>query len=114
MTLDSTGLSDSDIALLLEDLYPSVDKNVGIYAYLYCTSHTAQITYNGADGLSKTFVAVDKNGIENQSVVQDFSFIDTVENVSFTSTRTYKRFRVISPTPGVKQWEYDIDLPASI
>lgn len=114
LTLDITGLTNAQVALLLEDLYPSAGKNVGVYAYLHCISYTGSMTYNGADGLSKTFVAVDKNGIENQSVLQDISFTDVVETVTFSPTRAYKRFRVVSPSPGVQQWEYDIDLPSSV
>lgn len=113
--LDITGLTDTQIALILEDLYPSDGKNVGINAFVHGINYSgSSLTYNASDGVVKTFVAVDRNGVENQSVVQDFSFNDVTDTVTLTAIRSFKRFRVVSPTPGVKQWTFDINLNSSV
>lgn len=113
--MDITGLANADIALVLEDLYPSANKDLGAYAYVHCLDYTGStIEYDGDDGLTKTFVAVDKNGVENQSVLQDISFAATSETVTFSASRTFKRFRVVSPSQGVQEWQFDTDLPSSV
>lgn len=115
MTLDITGLTgDSDIALLLEDLYPVSGKTLGIYAYVHTISYTAGVTFNGGTGASKTFVAVDKNGVENQSVLQDIGFSNQTETIDLAVTRALKRFQITEPSPGVKQWNFIDNLVSSV
>jgi len=61
--------------------------------------------------LSKSFVTVDKNGTENQSVLQDIAF--TAQNnqgITLTVVRSLKRFVV----NGSQQWQFDTDLVSSV
>jgi hypothetical protein len=102
LTFDITGVNNTQLASFIEDLVPGITKNVGVYAYVHCTAYSGTISYNGADGINKTFVAVDKNGVENQSVLQDVGFSDTVESVSLTVARSLKVFQV----DGAYQWTY--------
>lgn len=110
LSLDITGLTNTQIASILEDIIPGVTKNPGAYALIHCVSYAGSYTYNGGDGVSKSFVAVDKNGTENQSVVQDFSFSDVTDSVTLTVTRSLKRFIV----NGLNQWTFDTDLVSSV
>ena len=66
--------------------------------------------YNASDAITKSFVAVDKNGTENQSVLADVSFSNVTETVSLSVTRSLKRF-VIN---GSGNWVYDTDLVSSV
>jgi hypothetical protein len=108
--LDITGLTNGDVALVLEDLYPAAARNTGVYAYVHCVSYSGTILYNAGDGLAKTTVAVDKNGTENQSVIQDVSFSNVSESVSFVPTRSLKRFII----NGANVWLYDQELVSSV
>lgn len=110
LSLDITGLSNTQIALVLEDLVPAITKNPGVYALIHCISYSGSYTYNSGDGLLKSFVAVDKNGVENQSVIQDFSFTDVTDTVALTITRSLKRFKV----DGLNQWIFDAELVSSV
>jgi hypothetical protein len=110
LTLDITGLSNAQIALVLEDTIPATTKYIGAYARVHCTAYSGTYTYNANDGVTKTFVAVDKNGIENQSVVQDFSFSNVTDSVTLSVTRSLKRF-VIN---GSNQWQFDAELVSSV
>jgi len=55
--------------------------------------------------VSKSFVAVDSAGVQNQSVVADFSFGNITDNVTLTVTRTLKRFEVVA---GAWVWQEDL------
>lgn len=110
LTLDITGLNNTQIALVLEDIVPASSKYIGINALIHCVAYSGSVVYNGSDGVTKTFVAVDKNGVENQSVIQDFSFSNVTETVSLSVTRSLKRF-VIN---GSNQWQFDADLVSSV
>ena len=110
LSLDITGLSNSQIALVINDLAPSITKNIGVYAYVHCVQYSGSIVYNASDAISKSFVAVDKNGTENQSVLADVSFSNVTETVSLSVSRSLKRF-VIN---GSGNWAYDIDLVSSV
>ena len=62
---------------------------------MHCTSY-ANATASGIDvDSAKTisYVAVDKNGTENQSVVQDVVFAGASGNVSLSATRSLMRFQ---------------------
>ncbi len=108
--LDTTGLNNAQIALVLNDLYPAIARDTGVYAYVHCVNYTGSITYNATDGLTKVTVAVDKNGVENQSVIQDFSFNNVTENVALTPTRSLKRFII----NGSNQWVFESNLTSSV
>lgn len=108
-SVDSTGLTDIQLALLVNDLCPSTTKNNGVSARVHCTSYGGQYTYNGTDGVSKSFTAVDSAGVQNQSVVTDFSFTDVTDTVTLTVTRTLKRFAVVAGA-----WVWQEDLSSSV
>jgi hypothetical protein len=108
--LDITGLNNTSVALVLEDLYPAAARSTGVYAYVHCVSYSGTILYNAGDALLKTTVAVDKNGTENQSVIQDVSFSNVTESVSFTPTRSLKRFII----NGTNDWVFEQDLVSSV
>jgi hypothetical protein len=110
LSLDITGLSDVQIASVIDDLVPAVAKNTGVYARVHCTAYTGQITYNGADGLNKSFVSVDKAGTENQSVLTDIGFSNITEQVTMSVTRSLKRFIV----NGINEWEFESNLVSSV
>jgi hypothetical protein len=110
LSLDITGLSDAQIASVLDDLVPAVAKNTGVYARVHCTAYTGQLTYNAADGISKSFVSVDKAGTENQSVLADIGFANTIETVTMSVTRSLKRFIV----NGANQWAFESNLVSSV
>lgn len=109
LSVDSTGLTDIQLALLVNDLCPSTTKNNGVSARVHCTSYAGQYTYNATDGVSKSFTAVDSAGVQNQSVVTDFSFTDVTDTVTLTVTRTLKRFAVVAGT-----WVWQEDLSSSV
>lgn len=110
LSLDITGLSNSQIALVINDLVPSITKNTGVYAYVHCVQYSGNIVYNAGDAVSKSFVAVDKNGTENQSVLADVSFSNVTETVALSVTRSLKRFII----NGSGNWAYDTDLVSSV
>jgi hypothetical protein len=113
--VDITGLTDTNIAALVEDLFPSANKELGVYCYVHCVSYAGEFSYNASDGITKTFIAVDKNGVENQSVLADVGFTEVGPTaITLTPTRSFKRFRVTSPIPDTKAWEFDTDLPSSV
>jgi hypothetical protein len=110
LSLDTTGLNDTQIALVLNDLVPQTSRRVGVNARVHCTQYTGSIEYNGTDGLSKSTVNVDSNGVQNQSVIQDVSFNNVTESVTFSVIRTLKRFEINS----VQEWEWQEDLISSV
>jgi hypothetical protein len=109
LSVDSTGLTDIQLALLVNDLCPSTTKNNGVNARVHCTSYAGAYTYNATDGVSKSFTAVDSAGVQNQSVVTDFSFTDVSDTVTLTVTRTLKRFAVVAGA-----WVWQEDLTSSV
>jgi len=80
-SMDITGLGSDEtlqdaVADYLADLYPPVGINTGKIARIHATSY-AGATVDGVgieDIKTTTFIAVDKNGTENQPVVQDVVF----------------------------------------
>jgi len=110
MSLDITGLSNSNIATIIEDIYPASNKKTGTYAYI-ATSTIAGATVTGIDvdaAKNISYVAVDANGVLNQSVVQDVAFASASGNVNVTISRGLKRFRVAAGA-----WVFDNDLGSS-
>jgi hypothetical protein len=110
LSLDITGLTNNNIASVLEDISPAVNKPVGTIALVHCIAYSGSSSYNAADELSKTYVAVDKNGVENQSVLADISFTTATGTVSLSVTRSLKRF-VVDVT---NNWVFDADLVSSV
>ena len=111
LSLDVTGLSNAQIAAVIEDLIPAITKNTGVYCRVHCVSYAGTYTYNAGDGLSKNFVSVDKNGVENQSVLEDIGFSEQADQaVTLTVSRSLKRFII----NGSQQWEFESDLVSSV
>lgn len=111
LSVDVTGLSNAQIADVIEDLIPAITKNTGVYCRVHCVSYTGTYTYNANDGLTKSTVTVDKNGVENQSVLQDIGFSEQADQaVTLTVTRSLKRFII----NGSQQWEFESDLVSSV
>jgi len=110
MSLDITGLSNSNISTIIEDIYPASNKKTGTYAYI-ATSTIAGATVTGIDvdaAKNISYVAVDANGVLNQSVVQDVAFASASGGVNVTISRGLKRFRVAAGA-----WVFDNDLGSS-
>jgi len=111
LALDITGLSNAQISAVINDVIPSLSKDIGITCKVHCTIYTGTYAYNANNGLTKNFIAVDKDGVENQSVVQNFSFVaQTAQPVTLTVIRSLKQF-VIN---GAGNWEFDADLVSSV
>ena len=111
MNLDVTGLSNAQIATIIEDVYPAANKKTGSYAYITTASITgATVSGINVDTpvLSKSFIAVDSNGVQNESVLQDIAFSNASGTVNVTISRGLKRFTVTSST-----WVFDADLGSS-
>lgn len=109
LSVDSTGLTDAQIAALINDLVPASTKNNGVSARVHCTEYSGEYTYNPTGSVSKSFVAVDSAGVQNQSVIGDFSFTNTTDTVTLTVTRTLKRFEVV-----VGSWAWQENLSSSV
>lgn len=110
LSLDITGLTNSNIASVLEDLVPAATKLTGVYAYVHTVYYSGSVTTDPSTQVVKSFVTVDKNGTENQSVLQDISFNSGSNSVTLSVTRGRKRFIV----NGSYQWAFDSDLSSSV
>ena len=108
--LDITGLSNANIATIIEDIYSASTKKTGSYAYVPTSSLTGA-TVSGIDVnsvASKSFIAVDANGVQNQSVLQDIAFSNASGTVNASVARGLKRFKVQAGS-----WVFDTDLGSS-
>jgi len=108
--LDITGLSNANIATIIEDIYPAATKKTGSYAYVP-TSTLTGATVSGIDVntvASKSFIAVDSNGVQNESVLQDIAFSNASGTVNASVARGLKRFKVQAGS-----WVFDTDLGSS-
>ena len=107
MGLDITGLGtgatlQTNVATVLEELVAANTKANGTLAKIHATTLSAStdaITFQDSDSggsgyINKTFVSVDKNGVENQSVVQDFSIGNASTTVTFTVSRQILTYEV--------------------
>ena len=102
--LDTTGLSAptsgnpySDVAGILETLYPATEKEDGTRARIHCTSYTG-VTVTGIDvqsAMSKSYLSVLTDDSTAQSVVQDVSFSPVNANANLTPTRQTMTFEVV-------------------
>lgn len=112
LSLDITGLSDSDIALVLEDIAPAVNFEENTTAKIHCTQQVvsySSISYGST--ISKTYITVDKaGGSENQAVIQDFSVSPISPGAAtVTVTRSLKLFTITSGA-----WGWTSDLVSSV
>lgn len=112
-SLDITGLSDAQIALVIESLYPAANKRQGTQAFIHTTTITgATVTGIDVDSVAtKTTINVDKGGVPNSQVVlRDIAFADASGTVNVTIQRGRKRFVVNNS----QQWIFDADLAVGI
>ncbi len=105
LSLDITGLSDADIALVLEDVAPAANHLSGTEARVHCTEQvitypSVTLTNSTSPDVSgdfvKHYVSVNKAaGTENQPVLEDFD-INTLDfgNATVTVTRSLKLYRI--------------------
>lgn len=117
-SMDITGLTNTQIALVLNDIFPSADKVEGTVALVHTTTLSGasvtgisfQDTTPGDPGyINKTYVAVDSNGVQNESVVEDFTISDAAGSVSVSITRGLKQFEVQSGS-----WTFTAELSSSV
>lgn len=92
IALDITGLTNSQIGSILLDLYPAGTRAVNTKAFISTSTYSGSVVTNPTTQTTKSFVAVDSGGVQNQSVVQDFSFTNTTNSVTLTVSRAYKTY----------------------
>ena len=110
-SMDITSLNDTQIALVINDLVPASGVSNGTTARIHGTSLTGAAV-SGIDVsavLTKSFVTVDKNGTENQAVLQDVGFTNATGTVTVTVARSLKQFI----TSG-GNWTFDQNLSSSV
>ena len=98
-------------------MYPAANKKNGSYAYVATTTLTGAtvsgISFQDTNAanpgyINKSFVAVDANGVQNESVVQDFGIANAAGTVAVNIQRGLKRFVV-----STNAWVFDTDLGSS-
>lgn len=107
-SLDISGLTDGQIAQVIESLSPAAKKRQGTYAFIH-TTQIASSTVTGIDidaAATKFTVNVDSGGTQNQPVLRDITFVDATGTVSVAITRGRKRFVV----NGSNQWVFDANM----
>jgi len=120
LSLDISGLSNAQIATVIESLVSASTKTEGTVAKIVTTSFSGT-TVTGividvavspatTEVLEISRVAVDSNGTQNESVIQDIAANNTASgNVTLTTTRGLKQFTVSSGA-----WTFDQDLPTGL
>lgn len=100
LALDITGMSTptSEIASYLQDMISASALENGTVAKIHTTNYTGT-TVTGIDvasAMSKSFVAVDSNGVQNESVVQDVNFSNASGTLNLSPSRALYTFTVES------------------
>jgi hypothetical protein len=115
MGMDITGLGSgaalqTNVGIMLEELYPAATKANGGIARIH-TSAIAATTdpIDVNSNVSKTFTAVDSAGVQNVSVVGDFSVSSPTATVSLTVTRTIMEYKVVAGT-----WTYQTTTASAV
>lgn len=84
-------------------------KNIGTKAIVHVIARTATVVTNPTLQTTKSFVAVDSGGEQNQSVVQDFSFANQTNNIVFAvSLDAYRTFEFQTSIIG-GEWQFLYD-----
>ena len=110
MPIDNTNLTNPQIAAIIQQIYPAVNKKTGTYAYVP-TFTTSGGTVSGIDidtVKNISYISVDSNGVQNEPVVQDIAFTDASGTMTPNVVRGLKRFIVQSGPPPT--WVWDVDL----
>jgi len=92
LALDITGLTNGQIGDILLALYPAGTRTVNTKAFISTSTYSGSVVTNPTTQTTKSFVAVDSGGVQNQSVVQDFSFTNATNSVTLTVSRAYKTY----------------------
>ena len=104
-------LTNGEIATIIEDVYPAANKKTGSYAYI-TTASISGATVSGINVdvpvLTKTYIAVDSNGVQNESVIRDISFTAATGTVQVVVDRGCRRFHVVA-----NAWAYLNDVVSS-
>ena len=110
-SMDVTGLNDTQIGLVLNDLVPSSTVANGTTARIHCTTlGGASVTgIDIAAVATKSFIAVDAAGVQNESVLQDIGFTDATGVVTVSVTRALKEY----VTAG-GNWTFSQNLTSSV
>ena len=93
-SMDTTGLNDTQIGLVLNDLVPSNSVANGTTARIHCTT-LGGASVTGIDitaVTTKSFIAVDAAGVQNESVLQDIGFGSATGTVTVTVSRALKEY----------------------
>jgi hypothetical protein len=110
--LDVTGLNNTQVATIINDLVPASTVAEGTVARIHGTSIVGA-TVTGIDvGAVATieYIAVDRApGTQNEAVVRDIGFTDATGTVNVSITRTLTQYIVSSGA-----WIYDTDLVSSV
>lgn len=96
--LDVTGFVDinAEIISVLEFMYPASTSANGKVAKLHTFQFTGtSATIDVASATNKSFIAVDSNGTQNESVVQDVNFDAALGTVDISVTRINKTFQIV-------------------
>jgi len=125
LSMDCTGLSDGDIALVLDEIAPYPDFGEGTIARVHCTYQV--ITYPNVSFTSTTYpvtsgdfikhyIAVDNTANvgakPNEPVLQDFDTNPTIDlgNATVQTTRVTKQFQISS---GLWAWQSNLSGPVT-
>lgn len=118
ISIDATNLGTGQaleiaIADIIEALKPASSQLAGkvIKVLATQTASSGTDTVNISPQISKTFVAVDSAGVQNENVVKDFGISQTPVSVTFDITRTIVHLQV---TDDPKQWTYGSALSSAI
>ena len=110
-SMDTTGLNDTQIGLVLNDLVPAGGVANGTTARIHCTTlGGASVTgIDIAAVATKSFIAVDAAGVQNESVLQDIGFTNATGTVTVSVTRSLKEY----VTSG-GSWTFSQNLSSSV
>lgn len=110
-SMDSTGLNDTQIGLVLNDLVPASGVANGTTARIHCTTlGGASVTgIDVAAVATKSFIAVDAAGVQNESVLQDIGFTNATGSVTVSVTRALKEYVTSSGS-----WTFSQNLVSSV
>ncbi len=93
-SMDVTGLNDTQIGLVLNDLVNASTVANGTTAKIHCTTlGGASVTGIDVGAVAtKSFIAVDAAGVQNESVLQDIGFGNATGTVTVSVTRSLKEY----------------------
>ena len=100
----------SPYAPIINDLIPATTKRVGVECRVHCTAYSGDVTTDVTSSVSKSFVNVDSNGVQNATVLANVAFSAATDTVNLSVTRSLKKFIVNT----AQEWEFDGDLVSSV